>query len=109
MRATLLTIDGPALDVSWPTVEDELARRRGRGDVFWLDIVAPTDADVDTLGALLRLHPLSIEDSKEFDQHSKVVVYDGYALLVAFAMDGTMGAVSEVHGYYGTTYLVTLH
>ena len=108
MQARLITADGPIREVTWSTIDEELAVSSDRGALFWLDILDPSDHDIDALGARLHLHPLSIEDSKEFDQHAKVVVYDDYAVLVNFGIAGPSGKLTEIHSYYSTTYLVTL-
>jgi magnesium transporter len=108
VHATMITADGPVTDVSWPSIEQQLAVSADGGGMFWLDLVDPSDEDIDELGARFHLHPLSVDDSKEFDQHAKVVSYDGYVLLVSFGIAGSSGELTEIHSYYATSYLVTL-
>lgn len=48
---------------------------------FWLDIEQPSDAVIDRLAAALGLHPLAVEDSKQFEQRSKLVVYGDVVML----------------------------
>ena len=76
--------------------------------MWWLDVESPTDDEIDRLGAMLGLHPLAVEDSKEFDQRPKLDLYDGYAVSIDFGV-GDNDSLAEVHSYYAATYLVTLH
>ena len=55
---------------------------RSRDEFFWLDLVDPGPADLDALGALLGLHPLALEDTREFGQRAKVDHYHDAVLLV---------------------------
>ena len=40
------------------------------GQPFWLDIENPTDQIIDRLATRLGLHPLAVEDSKQFGQRA---------------------------------------
>src|SRR5688500_18397626 len=53
-----------------------------RDEFFWLDLKAPSDAELDAVGALLGLHELALEDTREFDQRPKLDRYPGRVLLV---------------------------
>lgn len=76
-------------------------------DMCWFDIEAPSDGDIEHLGDVLGLHPLAIEDSKEFGQAPKISRFDGYALIIGFGM-GVDDSLVEVHCYYSTSFIVTL-
>ncbi len=103
MRMMLTSVDGQRAEPDWATIDRYLD-----GDVmFWLDIVGPTDDAIDELGRRLHLHPLAVEDSKAFDQRTRVEIYDDHALLIGFGLD-EVGQLVEVHSYYGTDFLVTL-
>jgi Mg2+ and Co2+ transporter CorA len=52
-----------------------VAQLVGAGQPFWLDIENPTDEVIDRLAAHLGLHPLAVEDSKQFEQRGKLQVY----------------------------------
>ena len=43
---------------------DRIAALRRRDEFFWLDLKAPSDADIDAAGALLGLHELALEDTR---------------------------------------------
>jgi magnesium transporter len=75
---------------------------------FWLDIEDPADEVIDQLATLLGLHPLAVEDSKQFGQRAKLQVYGNGALLVGFGLDEKLREPVEVHCYYTTGFLVTL-
>src|SRR5690348_12064045 len=79
------------------------------GQPFWVDIEDPTDEVVDELGTRLGLHPLAVEDSKQFGQRGKLQVYGNVAMVVSFGLDGELREPVEVHCYYTTGFLITLH
>jgi magnesium transporter len=79
------------------------------GQPFWLDIENPTDQVIDLLTARLGLHPLAVEDSKQFGQRGKLQVYGNVAMLVGFGLDDELSEPVEVHCYYTTGFLITLH
>jgi magnesium transporter len=63
------------------------------------------------MGELLGLHPVAIEDTREFGQRPKVDVYDDHVLLVFFTArldeDGSVKPI-EVHVYVARGYLITV-
>lgn len=77
------------------------------GTPFWLDVEGPTDIVVERLARALDLHPLAVEDSKEFDQRGKLVVYGDLVMAVGFGLDQTTGEPIEVHAYLTETFLIT--
>jgi magnesium transporter len=54
---------------------ERLSELAARDEFFWLDLAKPGPADLDVVGEILGLHPLALEDTKEFGQRSKVDVY----------------------------------
>ena len=78
------------------------------GQPFWLDIENPTDEVIDLLTTRLGLHPLAVEDSKQFGQRGKLQVYGNVAMLVGFGLDDELSEPVEVHCYYTTGFLITL-
>lgn len=78
------------------------------GQPFWLDIEDPTDQVIDLLTTRLGLHPLAVEDSKQFGQRGKLQVYGNVAMLVGFGLDDELSEPVEVHCYYTTGFLITL-
>ena len=79
------------------------------GRPFWIDIESPTDEIIDRLAAHLGLHPLAVEDSKQFGQRGKLQIYGSVAMMVGFGLDQQMREPVEVHCYYTTGFLITLH
>jgi len=78
---------------------------------FWLDLTEPSDEEVDSMGELLGLHPVAIEDTREFGQRPKVDVYDDHVLLVFYTArlddSGTVEPI-EVHVHVANEYLITV-
>ena len=95
-------------EVVWDPSPSLIAQLVEAGQPFWLDIEDPTDEAIDQLAALLGLHPLAIEDSKQFGQRAKLQVYGNGAMLVGFGLDEQLREPVEVHCYYTTGFLITL-
>jgi magnesium transporter len=99
------------MDVLTAVDPDRMAADQKDGHAFWLDLVDPTDTEVNRLGDLLGLHPVAIEDTREFGQRPKVDVYEDHVLLVFYTArldeDGTVKPI-EVHVYVAHGYLITV-
>jgi magnesium transporter len=101
LHGATATIEDPASSV----VADTFAAN----EPFWLDIENPTDDVIDRFAAHLALHPLAVEDSKQFGQRGKIHIYGDVAMMVGFGLDTEMREPVEVHCYYTTGFLITLH
>jgi magnesium transporter len=99
------------MDVLTAVDPDRIASEQREGHKFWLDLIDPSDDEVDRLGALLGFHPVAIEDTREFGQRPKVDVYEDHVLLVFYTArldrDGSVKAI-EVHVYVADGYLITV-
>jgi magnesium transporter len=62
-------------EVVWDPSSSLIAQVVEAGQPFWLDIEDPTDEIIDELATRLELHPLAVEDSKQFGQRAKLQVY----------------------------------
>jgi magnesium transporter len=63
---------------------EAIAAQRARDEFFWLDLVSPSERDIALLGELLGLHPVALEDTREFGQDPKLDTYEGHVLLVFY-------------------------
>lgn len=106
-RGTLMRswIEDTDEQVSDPS-PDDLQRFVASGRPFWLDIEGPTDDVIDRLASTIGLHPLAVEDSKEFGQRGKLERYGDVAMIVGFDIED--GQAFEVHTYYTPSFLITL-
>jgi magnesium transporter len=95
-------------EVVWEPAPSLIAQLIEAGQPFWLDIENPTDETIDQLATRLRLHPLVVEDSKQFGQRAKLQVYGNGVMLVGFGLDEQLRESVEVHCYYTTGFLITL-
>ncbi len=96
-------------EVEESVIKDHLAR-----DVFfWLDLTAPTGADIEKLRELFGFHPLALEDALHFGQRPKLDDYQNYVFLVFYgAREPTPedpDPLREVQMFISGKYLVTLH
>jgi magnesium transporter len=82
-----------------------------RGEFFWLDLEAPSDAEIDELAAILGLPPLAVEDTHEFKQRAKIDDYDDRLLIVFYGAEGdaSAGDLVEVHVHLGRGRVITVH
>jgi magnesium transporter len=61
---------------------------RSKGVRVWLDVIDPTDDELETLRQVFGLHELAIEDSRSWGQRAKVEFYPdaGHLLLVTHGL-----------------------
>jgi magnesium transporter len=95
-------------EVVWDPSLSLVTRLVEASQPFWLDIENASDEVIDQLAALLGLHPLAVEDSKQFGQRAKLQVYGNGAMVVGFGLDEELSEPVEVHCYYTTGFLITL-
>jgi magnesium transporter len=89
---------------------DTIAERRRNDEFFWLDLTDPSEQDLTTLGELLQLHPVALEDTREFGQRPKVDVYADHVLVVFYTArvrDGH-GEPLEIHVYLSGSFVITV-
>jgi magnesium transporter len=92
---------------------EKIVALRARDHFFWLDLKSPSDADLDALGDLLDLHPLALEDTKEWNQRPKLDRYETHVLLVFYSARNCPPdeqrdfAPLEVHIYISGSFIVT--
>jgi magnesium transporter len=92
----------------------QIAERRERDEFFWLDLESPSQEQLDTLQSALGLHPMALEDTREFGQRPKADTYQDYVLIVFFTAtestdpDRVVHPV-EVHVYVSGQWIVTVH
>ena len=81
------------------------------GEVFWVDLHNPPDAEVAEAGEQFGLHPLAVEDSQHFGQRPKLDDYPDSVLLVFYGArigeDGLPEPV-ETHLYVTARAVVTV-
>jgi magnesium transporter len=80
----------------------------------WIDVTDPQPEEIDALGAIFSLHPLTIEDAHHRHQRPKVELFEGYAFVVVHPLamrDGSDGDElidQELHAFMGKRYIATL-
>jgi len=94
--------------VEWEPSPSLIVQLVEAGQPFWLDIENPTDEVIDQLATRLGLHPLAVQDSRQFGQRAKLQVYGNGVMLVGFGLDEQLREPVEVRCYYTTGFLITL-
>jgi magnesium transporter len=95
-----------------PVDLDELADLCRRDEFFWLDLSEPELEQFDGMADVLHLHPLAVEDTREFGQRPKVDAYAQQLLLVYFgatADEQEFPEAVEVHLHISGSFVVTVH
>jgi magnesium transporter len=96
-------------------VDDErIATLLERDTFFWLDLHEPEGDGFDRVGDRLGLHPMAMEDTREFGQRPKVDVYENHVLVVFYTArqteqrPGPVAERIEVHVYVSGAFVVTV-
>ncbi|MDP8976553.1 MAG: magnesium/cobalt transporter CorA [Actinomycetota bacterium] len=77
---------------------------RGRdGRLLWVDMVDPSEADLERVAAEFELHHLALEDATKHGQRPKLEHYPTHAFLVAYS-----GAPAEIDVFFGPDWLITV-
>jgi magnesium transporter len=102
------------MDVLTAVEGDRIAGHRARDEFFWLDLIEPAPTDLDALSEALGLHPMALEDTREFGQRPKVDAYQDYVLVVFYTARPCEDAdrvieTIEVHVYVSGHWIVTVH
>ena len=90
---------------------DRIRELCASGHFFWLDLTAPTDAQIGELAEILALPPLAVEDTLEFNQRPKVDDYGDRLLIVFYGAqpDPAGPQLVEVHVHLAPGRVVTIH
>jgi magnesium transporter len=75
------------LERETPFSPEVVAAARDRDHRLWVDVVDPTDPELETIRTTLGLHELAVEDSRRWGQRAKVEFYGDHLFLVAHGMD----------------------
>jgi magnesium transporter len=101
----------------------------GSKEYFWLDLDAPSDAEVASLQDIFHFHPLALEDLRKKGQRPKLEDFGDYMFLVYYGAPAPEGGappppdappeagpaggeriqLEEVHCFVSGDYLVTAH
>jgi magnesium transporter len=77
-----------------------------RREFFWLDLHAPSSAELNALGELLDIPPLAIEDTTEFNQRPKIDDYGARVLIVFYGAH--VDDLVEVHVHVSGDEVITV-
>ena len=105
MRGHLLLTNCLQDEVTRPNIE--LALKEDK--LLWLDLQDTGDETLTLLREVFKIHPLALEDVKEFNQRPKIEDYDGFVYLVAYGARSLGQPLTEVHCFYSEHFLVSVH
>ena len=90
-----------------PTWE-QLRTARDSGEVLWLDVERPGEDDLRTIATLFGFHDEMLRDSAEFDQRTRMADYEGYILIVMYAVAPDAVTMMEVHLYVTSQHVISI-
>jgi len=105
VRGHLLLTNCLMDEVTRPNIE--LALKEDK--LLWLDLQDTDDETLALLREVFKIHPLAVEDVREFNQRPKVEDYDDFVSLVAYGARGLDEPLTEVHCFYAERFLVSVH
>lgn len=98
------------IDIKRPSSEVKVIEHKG---LKWIDIVKPTNKEIDMLRAEFDFHELLLEDCMTENQRSKVDDDDDYTFIVLhlprYKKDLMRLDSEEIDIFLGPNYLITLH
>jgi magnesium transporter len=90
-----------------PQIED----LRRRDEFFWLDLDNPSEDDVSALQEIFGFHPLTIEDTRKFEQRPKLENFGEYAFVVFYGarLEGDRVHLTEMHLFVSGSYVISIY
>jgi magnesium transporter len=83
------------------------------GQFTWIDLEGPSEEDLAQISQHIKLHPLTLDDARTFEQRPKIEDYADYVFIVAFGVDpGTESGgalLREVHLIVSGDAVVSVH
>jgi magnesium transporter len=105
VRGHLLLTNCLQDEVTRPNIE--LALKEDK--LLWLDLADTGDETLTLLRDVFKIHPLAVEDAREFHQRPKVEDYDDFVSMVVYGARGLDEPLVEVHCFYAKNFLVSVH
>jgi magnesium transporter len=93
------------------SVSDDLRAFVERDEFFWLDLLRPSQEDVNKLESLIGLDHMALEHTLEFGRIPDIRRYDDHVELVFFGVEpeeGERAELIEVHIYVSGGWVVTI-
>jgi magnesium transporter len=102
--------DGTVEEIPAERLEEVGPLVRDPGTLLWVSATAPSEADIAAFGREFGLHRLALEDLHKQGQRPKLDRYGSQHMIVAYeAAPGRDVALSEVHLFVGSDWLLSVH
>jgi len=98
-------------DIKSLTIDEIQDAIQSEQDSIWIDITAPSQADVDMLQTTFNLHPLAIEDIQNQEQRPKAEEFSDHLFIILNPVKLENGELSgrELGVFVGKNYVITAH
>ncbi len=93
------------------SVDEIGALRKDHGNLLWLDLADPGDAELELLRREFGFHELALEDVRTAHQRPKCDTYRDYYFIVVYAAGHSPDRFLplELQLFWGASYVVTIH
>jgi len=82
------------------------------GRLKWINISSPSEEDLNIIENTYHFHPLDIEDCRQFNQRSKIDIYDDYYFIIlhfpVLDRQNRFIKTREVKIFWGEDYIITI-
>jgi magnesium transporter len=82
------------------------------GRLKWINISSPSEEDLTTIENTYHFHPLDIEDCRQFNQRSKIDIYDDYYFIIlhfpVLDRQNRFIKTREVKIFWGEDFIITI-
>ncbi len=103
-RGSLLTDGQHREQPTWVEVQ----AAKDSGDALWLDVERPDEDELLRLAEVFGLHDEMVRDSADFHQRTRLADYEGYLLIVMYAVDADAESMLEVHLYVTSRHVISI-
>jgi magnesium transporter len=82
------------------------------GRLKWINISSPSEEDLTTIESTYHFHPLDIEDCRQFNQRSKIDIYDDYYFIILhfpiLDRQNRFIKTREIKIFWGEDFIITI-
>ncbi|TDA70533.1 MAG: magnesium/cobalt transporter CorA [Clostridia bacterium] len=81
------------------------------GRIFWLDLEAPTEEEVDLLDTVFKFHPLAVADCRDDQHRAKTKDFDRYLFITLHAVSppARRRPPLEINIFWAGNFVVSVH
>ncbi|HEY3316771.1 MAG TPA: CorA family divalent cation transporter, partial [Bacillota bacterium] len=100
------------MGADWQALSDV---RQAGAEALWVDLVSPSEEDLETIGAAFGFHPLTLDDCRDRQHRAKVREFEGHFFAILNAVGRRQNgerlviSATEIDFFVGQNYVVSVH